>query len=194
MKIFILVLFLFISPIELRLRNDDIYELDDLLKKYDRFNFRPNKPYITDDDNVNENDNDDNDNDGDEYIPSSYQHKKVHPSHKKVLPDNEKSENEFLLPKSTKPADDLSDTSSCFNGYNTQSEQLVKIKELTNGAHMIRYTLIDKRSLASNHNIKDNCMLECCSQKSCDLAMLSEQPTHVKKTSFILISINIFLF
>jgi len=192
MKIFILIFILSINSIESRFRNDDIYELDDLLKKYDRYNYRPNKPYIpdlTDDD-----DNNNGDEDDDQYIPSSYQHKKLYPSRKKVLNENEESENddtlnELLLPKTTTTTTDVSDTSLCFNDYTIRSEQLIKVKELKNGAHMIRYTLIDKRLLSSNHNIKDNCMLDCCSEKNCDLAMLSEQPTHVNKFLFYLIDI-----
>jgi hypothetical protein len=179
MKIFILVFFLLISPIELRLRDDDIYELDDLLNnKYDRVKYRPNKKYITDET--------DDDDDGDQYAPpsSSFRHKKVYPPRKDVFNDNEEYENDDieneLLPKTTHKTD-LSDTSLCFNDYNIRSEQLVKVKELKNGAHMIRYSLIDKRILPSNLNVKDNCMLNCCSEKTCDLAMLSEQPTHVKK-------------
>jgi hypothetical protein len=176
MKIFILLLLL-ISPIELRLHNDDIYELDNLLNKYDKYKYRPDKSYISNDD----------DDDDEQDFPSSYQHKKAHPSRKKIDNTNKESETDdsedpLLLKKTTTTQhDDLSDTVSCFNGYNLQIEQLVKVKELKNGAHMIQHTLIDKRTLGADVDIRDECMLNCCAEKTCDLAMISEQPTHVNK-------------
>jgi len=182
MKIFILFLLLLISPVELRRRtdDDDIYELDDTNNnKYDRPKHYPNKQYIADE----------NDDDDDQYYPSSFQQKKVYPSRKKVLNENEYNNDE---PESNVPSDDLlpteiatthqndlSDKSKCINKYDINSEQLVKVKELKNGAHMIRHVLIDKRSLPSDVNIRDSCMLDCCTEETCDLAMLSEQPTHV---------------
>jgi hypothetical protein len=181
MKIFILFLLLLISPVELRRRtDDDIYELDDTNNNlYDRPKHYPNKQYIADE----------NDDDDDQYYPSSFQQKKVYPSRKKVLNENEYNNDE---PESNVPSDDLlpaeitttnqndlSDKSICINKYDINSEQLVKVKELKNGAHMIRHVLIDKRSLPSDVNIRDSCMLDCCTEETCDLAMLSEQPTHV---------------
>jgi hypothetical protein len=50
---------------------------------------------------------------------------------------------------------------------------------------MIQHTLIDKRRLSANVDIKDECMLTCCAEKTCDLAMISEQPTHVNKIMFL---------
>jgi hypothetical protein len=185
MKIFIFVFFLSITSIELRRHNDDndddIYELDDLLKNtYDQQKYRPNKKYLPDQ-------NDDDDDVDEDYIPPSSKHKKVYPSRKKVLHDNEESDNDDtenqFLPKTT-DQNDLSDPSTCLNQYEIRSEQLVKIKELKNGARMLPYILLDKRTLPSNLNMKEHCMMNCCSQKNCDLAMLSEQPTHVKKFSF----------
>jgi len=175
MKIFILLLL--ISPIQLRLHNDDIYELDNLLNKYDKYKYRPDESYISNDD------------DNDQDFPSSYQHKKVHPSRKKIdntdrESETDDSEDSLVLQKTTTQPDELSNTVSCFNGYNVQSEQLVKVKELKNGARMIQHTLIDKRTLSANVDIKDECMLTCCAEKTCDLAMISEQPTHVNKIVF----------
>jgi len=107
--------------------------------------------------------------------------KKVYPSRKKVLKQNEELENDDteddLSPKKSNQID-LPDTPTCLNKYEIRSEELVKIKELKNGAHMIRYISLDKRTLSSNLNIREHCILNCCSEKSCDLAMLSEQPTH----------------
>jgi hypothetical protein len=168
MNIFILLVFVLISPIELRLHNDQRFELDDLLNQYDRVKHRPNKQEYNDDD-------DDDDNGDDQYIPPSYERKKVNPSRKKVLQPDEEDINDDQLPTTSTE----SDSSTCLDKYEIQSEQLVKVKELKNGAHMIRYVLLDKRTLPSTLNIKEHCMLNCCSQKTCDVAMLSEQPTHV---------------
>jgi hypothetical protein len=166
MKIFILLIFALICPIELRLHKDDRYELDDLFNQYDRVKHRPNKQEYADDDA-----------DDDQYIPASYEHKKVYPSRKKVLEmDEDETKDDPLPPESTE-----TDSSTCLEKYEVRSEELVKVKELKNGAHMIRYILLDKRTLSSNLNLKEHCMLNCCSQKTCDVAMLSEQPTHVKK-------------
>jgi hypothetical protein len=167
MNIFILLVFVLISPIELRLHNDQRFELDDLLNQYDRVKHRPNKQEYNDDD-------DDDDNGDDQYIPPSYERKKVNPSRKKVLQPDEEDTNDDQLPTTSTE----SDSSTCLDKYEIQSEQLVKVKELKNGAHMIRYVLLDKRTLPSTLNIKEHCMLNCCSQKTCDVAMLSEQPTH----------------
>ncbi|CAF2500956.1 unnamed protein product [Rotaria sp. Silwood2] len=177
MKILIVFLFLLISSIELRRHDDDMYDLDDILNTNYNHKRRPHKQNFYDQ------------NDDEQYYPSSYQDEKLSPSHKKPFDQNddiseESENNDDITDKkipSSKPTikqNDLSDTLLCTNKYDIKSEQLVKVKELKNGAHMIRYVLIDKRSLSSNMNIQDNCMLNCCEETTCDLAMLSEQPTH----------------
>jgi hypothetical protein len=182
MKILIVLLLLSISPIELRIHTEDLYELENLINdNYDRPKHRQNKPYIPDQV------------DDDQYEPSPPMKEKTNLSHKKVL-----DENEYLNPESdtddgidqlipsttTEESDAYDESSSCINKYDVKLEQLVKVKELKNGAHMIRFVLIDKRTLSPNLNVKDSCMLACCSEKTCDLAMLSEQPTHVSQFDF----------
>ncbi|CAF0843239.1 unnamed protein product [Rotaria sordida] len=176
MKIFIAFLLLLISPIELRRHNDDMYELDDLLKTQYNYRHRPYKQNFYDQ------------SDDERYDPSLFQHEKLSSSRKKVLDENDDIVNEesesndgtdrLKLTTTIINQNDLSDQSLCINKYDIKYEQLIKVKELKNGAHMIRYILIDKRSLSSNMNIHDSCMFNCCEETTCDLAMLSEQPTH----------------
>lgn len=164
MKICLLVLVLLISPCELRQRNnddydnDEIYQLDELLNEA-RHALRPSKQQQYDDDNG----------DDDQFIPSFSEHKKKNPSRKKVLQNDDE--------ESSKSSE--SDPGVCVEKYSIQSEQLVKVKELTNGAHMLRFVLLDKRTISSIYNLKQHCMIKCCEQSTCDLAMLSEQATHV---------------
>ncbi|CAF1114091.1 unnamed protein product [Adineta ricciae] len=191
MKIAILVLLLLISPIELRRHenedDDDNYELSDLLKEQFNQYQHHGKPSF-DQEETNTNDDDD-----DQYYSSSHRRTKTHPSRKKVLPDNifnnEDSNTDDVTTRITSSADkittpttndqhDMSDSSVCTDKYDIKSEQLVRVKELTSGARMIRYTLVDKRTLPMGVTVKDGCMSNCCAEKSCDLAMLSEQPTH----------------
>ena len=73
----------------------------------------------------------------------------------------------------------LEEASLCINEYDIKQEQLVKVKELKNDAHMIRFIHIEEPSSSHGLDIKDICMLNCCVEKNCDLAMLSEQRTNV---------------
>ncbi|CAF1306671.1 unnamed protein product [Adineta steineri] len=187
MKSFVLFLAVLISSVELRRYDNNLYDLEDLLtNKYEEYKHRPDPQYNADE--------------GDE-VPdysASLQDKKIYPSNEKLLPENDYVEEESesydtttkVIPskktKSTTTATttlaidpkDSSDASTCVAKYDIKPEQLVKVKELTNGARMIRYVLIDKRTLPFNVKVKDSCMQECCKEKTCDLAMLSEQPTH----------------
>jgi hypothetical protein len=85
----------------------------------------------------------------------------------------------------------LEEASLCINEYDIKTEQLVKVKELKNGAHMIRFVRIDEPFSSHGLDIKDICMLNCCVEKYCDLAMLSEQRTNVSGIIFWIISIEI---
>ncbi|UJR15509.1 hypothetical protein I4U23_002450 [Adineta vaga] len=197
MKIFVLVFILLISPIELRRPAVDdenaIYELSDLLKdRYDdRHKHRPNPSYDVDQTNANDDDDNVYDNNNEDYL-TPFRRTKTHPSHKKVPIENESDKEEIepdevtsritsaskTTTTTTISQSDKSDPSVCTEKYDIKSEQLVKVKELTNGARMIRYVVVDIRTLPSGVTVKDSCMTSCCAQKSCDLAMLSEQPTH----------------
>lgn len=179
MKICLLVLLLLISPSDLRQRNndddenDEIYQLDDLLNQA-RHGFRPSKQREYDDDNDDDN----------QFIPSFSESKKKSSSRKKVLhndDDDDDDGGENVEDNSSKSIIE-SDPGVCVEKYAMRSEQLVKVKELTNGAHMIRYVLLDKRTISSMYSLKEHCMIKCCEQKTCDLAMLSEQATHVNPT------------
>ena len=84
------------------------------------------------------------------------------------------------VPITTTPATNYVDEASlCINEFDVKNEQLVKVKEFQNGAHMIRIVRIEEPSSSHGLDIKDICMLNCCVEKSCDLAMLSEQATNV---------------
>jgi len=90
-----------------------------------------------------------------------------------------KSETNQRNPITTTPSNSyLDEASLCINEFDVKSEQLVKVKELKNGAHMIRIVRIDEPSSTHGLDIKDICMLNCCVEKTCDLAMLSEQATN----------------
>lgn len=88
-------------------------------------------------------------------------------------------------PSTTTQQNYLDEASLCINEFDTKSEQLVKVKELKNGAHMIRFVRIEEPSTSHGLDIRDICMLNCCVEKYCDLAMLSEQRTNVR---FLLLS------
>lgn len=89
------------------------------------------------------------------------------------------------VPPTTTPAINyLDEASLCINEFDVKSEQLVKVKEFKNGAHMIRIVRIEEPSSSHGLDIKDICMLNCCVEKFCDLAMLSEQATNVSSLVF----------
>ena len=174
MKIFILTLLGLIPLVELNFSDDDLYELEELLhNEYHRHHkHRPNKQYI-------------HNQVGDNEYSSLYESEELYPLHRKVLDynddTNEKSEihneRDRVLPK-TMNEKELSDPSLCVNEYDIRTGRLVKVKQLRYGARMLRYT-IDKKSFSSAFDIKNNCMLHCCAEKSCDLVMLDEIPSHV---------------
>jgi len=85
------------------------------------------------------------------------------------------------LPQTTTAESYLEEASLCINEFDIKSEQLVKVKELKNGAYMIRFVRIEEPSVSHGLDIRDICMLNCCVEKNCDLAMLSEQRTNVCK-------------
>lgn len=136
---------------------------------------------------------------------SSSQREKKYPSRKKVLEDvdtgdeiekpirhsqssklnNQTRKSDSLnkpIPSTTTQQNYLDEASLCINEFDIKTEQLVKVKELKNGAHMIRFVRIDEPSSSHGLDIKDICMLNCCVEKNCDLAMLSEQRTNVSLT------------
>jgi hypothetical protein len=136
----------------------------------------------------------------DEDSPSTFQREKKYSSRKKTLEDIDEPEkplrrthssktnnhsrlsdgsNRVAPPATTTEENYLEQASLCINEFDVKTEQLVKVKELKNGAHMIRFVRIDEPSSSHGLDIKDICMLNCCVEKYCDLAMLSEQRTNV---------------
>jgi hypothetical protein len=87
-------------------------------------------------------------------------------------------------PTTTTPESYLEEASLCINEFDVKTELLIKVKELKNGAHMIRFVRIEEPSSSHGLDIKDICMLNCCVEKYCDLAMLSEQRTNVSSIYF----------
>ncbi|CAF3339631.1 unnamed protein product [Rotaria sp. Silwood2] len=189
-----LLLFHFLLIVQVDLRrysdqndNDSIYELDNLLNNYNHHKKYPNKEYIQD---LSNDDQDD---------ISSFQREKKYSSRKKVSDeiDNRDEEEKSLhhnhISKSnnrselsnksnritqTTTQSYIEEASLCINEFDIKTEQLVKVKELKNGAHMIRFVRIDEPSSSHGLDIKDICMLNCCVEEKCDLAMLSEQRTN----------------
>ncbi|CAF2048636.1 unnamed protein product [Rotaria magnacalcarata] len=180
---------LLIVQVDLRRYNNQSYhesinELDSLLNKYKP---HANKEYYPDLPN------------NDQNLMESLQREKKYSSRKKVLSDNDnrdeqekplrrthlsKSSNRSDLSNKsnrlaqTTTASYFDEASLCINEFDVKTEQLVKVKELKNGAHMIRFVRIDEPSTAHGLDIKDICMLNCCVEENCDLAMLSEQRTN----------------
>ncbi|CAF3559988.1 unnamed protein product [Rotaria sp. Silwood1] len=168
--------------------NDSIYELDNLLNNYNHHKKHSNKEYIQDLTNNDQND------------ISSFQREKKYSSRKKITDDidtgdeQEKSIHHNHISKTNNNRSELSNKSNritqtttesyieeaslCINEFDIKTEQLVKVKELKNGAHMIRFVRIDEPSSSHGLDIKDICMLNCCVEEKCDLAMLSEQRTN----------------
>lgn len=191
MKPIILLFLLLIVHVDLRGHNDkdNLYELDELLSKYDHQKSQSNKEYLQDlsDDN--------------QQSSSTFQREKKYPSRKKVLEDidtGDEPTHRVHSSKSNNQSDTINrgaqkiktttqsyaaEASLCINEFDVKSEQLVKVKELKNGAYMIRFIRIEEPSASHGLDIKDICMLNCCVEKNCDLAMLSEQRT---KVSFLL--------
>jgi hypothetical protein len=169
MKFAILLGFLFIIQVDLRRQkeNNDLYELDNL---YNREKSDSS---------------------------SSFQREKKYPSRKKILEDGDngdepekpvhhahssKTSNRTILsntPKTTTQQNYIEEASLCINEFDIKTEQLVKVKELKDGARMLRFVHVDEPTSSHGLDIKDICMLNCCVEKYCDLAMLSEQRTKV---------------
>ncbi|CAF3721966.1 unnamed protein product [Rotaria sordida] len=167
--------------------NDSIYELDHLLHNHNHHKTHSNKEYLQD-----------LSNDDQDYL-SSFQREKKYSSRKKISDENDnrdeqekslnrihtsKSNNRSELPNKsnrisqTTTQSYIDEASLCINEFDIKTEQLVKVKELKNGAHMIRFVRIDEPSSSHGLDIKDICMLNCCVEEKCDLAMLSEQRTN----------------
>jgi hypothetical protein len=144
-------------------------------------------------------------------LSPTFQREKKYSSRKKTLDDIDEIEkplrrthssktsnhsNHIVLPTTTTitPEENyLEQASLCINEFDVKTEQLVKVKELKNGAHMIRFVRIEEPSSSHGLDIKDICMLNCCVEKYCDLAMLSEQRTNVSSICLFIFSNN-FLF
>ena len=189
MRIFALISVLFIVQVDLRRHNDsqehdNVDDLSNLLDKFDQPKTHSNKEYI-------ENSVDDD--------QASYVREKKYPSRKKVLDESDNEEEQPEKPRhghssksnnrsaesnrrvpSSTPASNYADEASlCINEYDMKSEKLVKVNELKNGARMIRFIRIEEPSSSHGLDVRDICMLNCCVEKDCDLAMLSEQRTKV---------------
>jgi hypothetical protein len=94
--------------------------------------------------------------------------------------NDEQDSNTILDELTTRKVPLISESlSTCIDQYETKSEQLVKVKYLHDNAFMIRFVSIDPPSVASTLSLKEICLAKCCSEPNCDLAMLSEQHTHV---------------
>ena len=177
MKLSVLCLVVFVSAVELRRHSSDLYGLDDLLN---RKRDRPQQYSLDDDEqearSIYEMDAPEaRANAGDYPADEPDRVRPSKPHHSPVYVD----EDETTTKRTTgaKP-------SACFTDYETKAEQLVKVKDLKNNERLIRVALIDKSSMSSS--LKDACMQHCCSEKTCDLAMLSEQHTHVSDSSAFL--------
>lgn len=151
--------------------------------------------------------------DNEQDIPSSsFQREKKYPSRKKVLDENDngdeiekpirhsqssKTTNRSRMSNSanrviptTTARSYLEEAALCINEFDIKTEQLVKVKELKNGAHMIRFVRIEEPTSSHGLDIKDICMLNCCVEKNCDLAMLSEQRTNVSLFIYVFVVDN----
>ena len=192
MRLLPVLLFALIVRVDLRRQTAD--EIDDLLDTANRYMTQSkNKEYLPET----------NDDEEPDRLPSFAREKK-YSSRKKVLddPDDDeqqdkprrthasKSNNRSASSETNSRAMATStirnyadEASLCINEFDVKPEQLVKVKDLKNGAHMIRFVLIDEPSSSHGLDIKDICMLNCCVEKNCDLAMLSEQRTKVRFVS-----------
>ena len=192
MKFLILLSILLIVPVDLHRHhntndNNTLYKLDYLPNNYDNHKFHRNKEILHD---LLDHDRD----------SSLFQREKMSSSHRKTLEhmnnrdESEKplrhtylskSNNRPLLSKTpnraikTTTESYVDEASLCINEFDIKTEQLVKVKELKNGAHMIRFIRIEEPSSSHGLTVRDICMLNCCIEEGCDLAMLSEQRTNV---------------
>ncbi|CAF3321414.1 unnamed protein product [Rotaria socialis] len=166
--------------------NETINELDSLVRKYKSHSNKEYYPALPN---------------NDQNLVESLQREKKYSPRKKVLSDvdnrdeqekplrrthlSKSSNRSDLSNKSNRLAQTTAATTSyfdeaslCINEFDVKTEQLVKVKELKNGARMIRFIQIDEPSTSHGLDIKDICMLNCCVEDNCDLAMLSEQRTN----------------
>ncbi|CAF1180013.1 unnamed protein product [Adineta ricciae] len=188
--VFFLLLCLSVQ-VELRRHNDDDNEFDKLFDEHRPHKSHSNKEYVQDSF------------DDKEASSGTFQREKKYPSRKKVL-DEVESPDESEKPihrshsskytnqtrlsqtidrstqrmKTTTTENYAEEASICINEFDIQAEQLVKVKELKNGARMIRFVQLEEPTASHGLDIKDICMLNCCVEKDCDLAMLSEQRTN----------------
>ena len=183
MKICTLVLLLFVSRVQLRRSSNDLYDFEDLLQsKRDRRPSHSSQQYLLDLLSH------------EQEFPSSFDEKKIYDEEN----DDDVDEDESSDPIRAANSDQSSmiegttrrtavtgseQAGTCTNQYEARSDQLVKVKSLKNNARMIRFVSIDQPPVSSRLSLKEICMLKCCAEKTCDLAMLSEQRTHVRKPS-----------
>jgi hypothetical protein len=192
MKICTLVLLLFVSRVQLRRSDNDLYELEDLLEsERDRRPSHSSQQYLLDllsherdfpslfgEKKIYDNDDDDDEEEEDNPEP-------VRPLHSDQSSMIEGTTRRTAVKTSDQPG-------TCTNQYETRSDQLVKVKYLKNNARMIRFVSIDQPAVSSKLSLKEICMLKCCAEKTCDLAMLSEQRTHVRRPCLSLSLENMF--
>ena len=177
MKLTVLFLVVFVSTVELRRHSSDLYGLDDLLN---RKRERPQLYSLDDDEqdarSIYEMDTPETQANAGDYPADEPDRVRPSKPHRvaSFLDDDETTTKRTT---GAKP-------SACFTDYETKAEQLVKVKDLKNNERLIRVALIDKSSLSSS--LKDACMQHCCSENTCDLAMLSEQHTHVSHSPVFL--------
>ena len=184
----ILFLLLFIPLVSLRLHTDDLFELEELLRPEHKSHIKSSYfDYLLGDNNNDENDDDapryrlppkktygveeDNDDD-DAFVPPI----KPHPDE---TPDDDDSPPDETTTR-TKVRPKTEESSKCIDQYEIKSEQIVRVKYLQDNARLMRMISIEQPSASSQFSLKEICIMKCCAEKDCDLAMLSEQHTRVK--------------
>lgn len=165
MKRFLLIFVLLFSCAHFRRHIDDLYELEELLKdKHERHSSRLNS----------------------EDLLSLFEPEE---DFQQSSEENESNENERLDEKTTsttsspreKNSSTIGTSSKCLNQYETKPDSLVKVKYLNKEGRLIRYVSIEQPSISSELSLREICMLKCCAEPTCDLAMLSEQPATVNR-------------
>ena len=179
MKICTLVLLLCVAGVQLRRSNSDLYDLERLLEgKREHRPSHSSQQYLLDL------------LDHEQGLPSLFDEKKVYDEDDEEEDDSEpsrqsNSDQSSMIEGTTRrtTVTNSEQAGTCTNQYEVRSDQLVKVKYLKNNARMIRFVSIDQPSASSRLSLKEICMLKCCAEKTCDLAMLSEQRTHVRNSS-----------
>lgn len=164
-----LFLLVFIPLVSLRLHTDDLRELEELLQPEHKSHIKSSYfDYLL-------GNNDDVDDDDVEISPFRFPSRKIYENDDDFVPPIEFNRDDETTTMKIRPKTE--DASKCVDQYEIKSEQIVRVKYLKDNAKLMRMISIEQPSASSQFSLKEICIMKCCAENDCDLAMLSEQHT-----------------